>query len=535
MTSLQHNYYMISCSTSISTKMRFGTLIVGLCANILLILDSAAGSAGCALRKYSPDSIVCVCNSTYCDTLTGELPKKGNVLTLTSSKDGLRFQRNVWATEKLVKSRRYVHHSYSVRYQTLKGFGGALTDAAALNAMNLSRKARDNFFKSYFGSSGIEYNIIRVPIGSCDFSTHTYTYLDTPNDFNLSTFSLAPEDLKLKIPILKEINAISNKNISLYASPWTAPAWMKTNDRVTGWGRLKGLPGDEYHKTWAKYFVHFFDMYKVEGIRFWGVTMQNEPSNGLLTPAKWQSMGWLPDAQRDFIKKDLGPALVEGGYRELKLMIHDDQRLFLPGWPKKILSDSAASNYVSGIAVHWYWDWLVCPEVLNKTHELFPDKFILATEACNKDAPTKSFGSWEMGEKYSNDILDNLNNWAVGWADWNMCLNFQGGPNWVNNFDNSPIIVNSTSDEFYKQPMYYHLGHFSKFHVEGSVRVSSTSNVGDKLKFTAMQRPDGYIVVVILNEQNEDMAFQINVGSYPSETLGSTISKRSIQTYVWKP
>lgn len=502
---------------------------------IFLSVRSAAGIDGCAQRKYSQDSIVCVCNSTYCDTLTGALPEQGNVLTLTSSKDGLRFQRNVWQSDLLVKPWKHDRQGRSVRYQSLKGFGGALTDAAALNAMNLSTKTRHNLLKSYFGNSGIEYNIIRVPIASCDYSTHSYTYLDTPDDFNLSTFSLAPEDLKLKIPLLNAITEISKKNISLYASPWTAPAWMKTNDKVTGWGRLKGNPGDKYHKTWAKYFVRFFDMYKAEGVQFWGVTMQNEPSNGLITPGKWQSMGWLPDAQRDFIKKDLGPTLAEGGYHNLKLMIHDDQRIFLPMWPKKILSDKEASQYVSGIGVHWYWDWLVGPDVLNETHELFPDKFILATEACNKDAPTKSFGSWEMGEKYSNDILDNFNNWAVGWVDWNMCLNFQGGPNWVNNFDNSPIIVNSTSDEFYKQPMYYHLGHFSKFHVEGSVRVSSSSNVGSKLKFTAMQRPDGYIVVIVLNEQNESITFQINVGSYPPETLGSTISNRSIQTYVWKP
>lgn len=47
--------------------------------------------------------------------------------------------------------------------------------------------------------AGIEYNIIRVPMASCDFSIRIYTYADTPNDFQLSNFSLPEEDTKLKV------------------------------------------------------------------------------------------------------------------------------------------------------------------------------------------------------------------------------------------------------------------------------------------------------------------------------------------------
>nr|XP_039266841.1 lysosomal acid glucosylceramidase-like [Styela clava] len=506
--------------------------------NTFLLLG-ATTSTPCVVRKYGSDSSVCVCNSTYCDTLNKTFPGKGKLLVLTSSMSGNRFHQQFYDLE-------YLHENFkkdsSVNiiinttkfYQAIKGFGGALTDSASINIMSLSTKSRDNLLKSYFGKGSIEYNLIRIPMAGCDYSTREYTYLDKPNDFNLSTFALAMEDIKFKIPLLKQIFSMTMKNISLYASPWTAPAWMKTSGDEIGIGGLQGKAGDKYHKTWAEYFTRFFDEYKKEGINFWGVTMQNEPSNGLVIAAKWQAMGWTPEQQKDFVKTDLGPMLEKKGYGNIKLMIHDDQRVFLPAWPKEVLSDPSAAKYVSGIGVHWYWDWLIGPEKLNITHNLFPDKFILATEACVKHPPTESIGNWEMGEKYSNDILDNLNNWAVGWVDWNMCLDMQGGPNWVKNFDNSPIIVNATADEFYKQPMFYHLGHFSKYINENSVRVHSQSDQQLKIKYTAVFRKDGYTVMVVLNKEDTDVSFTVSVhGSSKNVNFNAVVPKRSIQTYIW--
>lgn len=491
--------------------------------------SSPTTNTPCALRRYGKDFSVCVCNSTYCDTQHFDLPASGKILVTTSSKNHLPFQTDKLHSNKHLSWAANENVGVDIKYQTVKGFGGALTDAASYNMMDLSEKARQNLINSYFGGTGIEYNIVRIPMGSCDYSKRFYTYLDTPGDFNLSSFSLEAEDTKLRIPLLKQLLDTSSKAVSLYASPWTVPLWMKSNHIVTGIGELVGSAGDKYHKTWASYFSKFFDEYKAHGIEFWGVTMQNEPSNGLLVSAGWQSTGWSPESQRDFIKTDLGPELKRSGYGDLKLMILDDQRVFLPTWPKRVLNDAKASEYISGIAVHWYFDWLVGPSVLNYTHNLFPDKFILATEACNSDTPDKSLGSWELGEKYSNDILDNLNNWAIGWVDWNMCLNLEGGPNWVHNFDNSPIVVNASADEFYKQPMFYHFGHFSKFIPEGSTRLLSRCSTSD-IKHVAFQRPDKYFVTVVLNREDEDVTFKIVVGA---QTLSGVIPMRSIQTYLW--
>lgn len=46
---------------------------------------------------------------------------------------------------------------------------------------------------------GIEYNIVRVPMASCDFSTRLYTYADSPEDYSLRNFSLAEEDTRMKV------------------------------------------------------------------------------------------------------------------------------------------------------------------------------------------------------------------------------------------------------------------------------------------------------------------------------------------------
>jgi glucosylceramidase len=129
---------------------------------------------------------------------------------------------------------------------------------------------------------------------------------------------------------------------------------------------------------------------------------------------------------------------------------------------------------VAGIAVHWYMDFIVPPSALDITHEKFPDKWIFGSEACEGSIPLLPhvlLGDFGRAESYAKFIIQDLNHWVTGWTDWNMALDENGGPNWANNLVDSAVIVNQTSDEFYKQPMFYIMGHFSKFVLENSVRV----------------------------------------------------------------
>uniref|UniRef100_A0A8C3NXL6 Glucosylceramidase n=1 Tax=Cyanoderma ruficeps TaxID=181631 RepID=A0A8C3NXL6_9PASS len=185
------------------------------------------------------------------------------------------------------------------------------------------------------------YNLVRVPMASSDFSVRPYSYDDVPNDYELKHFRLADEDVKMKIPLLRRALAMSKRPLLLFASPWTAPGWMKSNGDVRGKGTLKGKAGDKYHKSWANYFIKFLDEYAKHNVTFWAVTAQNEPLAGLLTPPQAPTIAFTAAQQRDFIAQDLGPALARSPHRTQLLML-DDQRSHLPHWAKVVKSSAAS-------------------------------------------------------------------------------------------------------------------------------------------------------------------------------------------------
>ncbi|XP_062897827.1 lysosomal acid glucosylceramidase isoform X1 [Mobula hypostoma] len=492
----------------------------------------------CKAMSFGLSSVVCVCNAAYCDTMDPVVvPKKGSYLLYETTRAGKRLESE---TGKMLPSAKHSGLQLTLdvqkKYQNIKGFGGAMTDAAAINILSLSPGSQRNLLRSYFSEEGIEYNVIRVPMASCDFSTHVYTYDDHPGDLDLHNFSLAKEDTDMKIPLIQTAQKMSRRPLSLFASPWTAPAWMKTSNSTIGKGTLKGNPGGPYYKSWANYFVRFLDEYAKHNVTFWGVTAQNEPTTGFIEDYPFQCMGFNPELQRDFIALDLGPALHASPHSNVKLMILDDQRLLLPSWAKKVLADKHAARYIDGIAVHWYLD-LVAPAdiTLGTTHQLFPEFFLFATEACNGNIPWNSvveLGSWKRGARYSQDIIEDLNNFVTGWTDWNLALDLQGGPNWVKNFVDSPIIVDRAKDLFYKQPTFYHMAHFSKFVLEGSQRVGLDLSMKTELNTVAFLQPDGTAVVIVLNWTPNDVDFLI--WDPENGYIRAHSPADSIQTYLWK-
>ncbi|XP_044122426.1 lysosomal acid glucosylceramidase isoform X2 [Neovison vison] len=504
---------------------------------LLQVISWASGARPCIPKSFGYSSVVCVCNATYCDSLDPlTLPAPGTFSRYESTRSGRRMERSLGT----IRANRtgtglLLTLQPDQKFQKVKGFGGAMTDAAALNILALSPPARDLLLKSYFSEEGIEYNIIRVPMASCDFSIRTYTYDDTPDDFQLRDFSLPEEDVKLKIPLIHQALALARRPVSLFASPWTSPTWLKTNGAVNGKGSLKGQPGDIYHQTWARYFVKFLDVYAEHKLHFWAVTAENEPSAGLLSGYPFQCLGFTPEHQRDFIARDLGPALANSTHRDTRLLILDDQRLLLPHWAQVVLADPEAAKYVHGVAVHWYLDFLApAKATLGETHRLFPDIMLFASEACVGSKfweQSVRLGSWDRGVQYSHSIITNLLYHVAGWTDWNLALNPEGGPNWVRNFVDSPIIVDIAKDAFYKQPMFYHLGHFSKFIPEGSQRVGLLASQKNSLDVVALTRPDGSAVVVVLNRSPKDVPLTIED---PGVGFVETLSPgHSIHTYLW--
>lgn len=499
----------------------------------ILVYRGVVVANDCIPRHYGKSSFVCVCNATYCDDspTVGDLAA-GQATLISSTRADARFRITnltfVGFSNSLLANQIFIDPS--VQYQKILGFGGAFTDAAGINIAKLSILAQQNLLKSYFGSEGIEYGLGRVPIGGSDFSTLAYTYDDFPGDNNLANFSLTKEDLFFKIPYISWAQSFSAKPIKLLASPWSAPAWMKSNGKLNG----KGYLLQEYYQVWAEYIARFFEEYKSHNLHFFAVTPQNEPSDGNIPDFPFNCMGWTPEQQAMFVGLNLGPTLEASGFGSVKIMIMDDQRLLLPKWAESVLSHPLAKKYVAGVAVHWYTDLFTPATVLTKFHEKFPDHFILATEACEGDKPWQpavSLGSWERLESYAHNIIEDLNHWVTGWMDWNLALDERGGPNWAGNFVDSPIIVNKARDEFYKQPMFYALGHFSKYIPEDSVRIGIDLIDNSNFFGTAFKRPDGKRTIVLLNRSNEDKL--IMLVDRERGALEFTCPARSLNTVVY--
>ncbi|KAL3095620.1 hypothetical protein niasHT_024446 [Heterodera trifolii] len=486
----------------------------------------------CKKQSFGHDSFVCVCSSDYCDSpeplgdvsgdkmvyyvsdkLAHRLAKFENAENKNegASDDDTEFEVRVDASKKR---------------QRILGFGGAFTDAAGVNLNALSERSREALLKTYFDKEiGIGYSIGRVPIASSDFSTREYSYLDTPDDFNLTTFALAREDFEDKIPHIMKAIQLTGGDLRLFASPWSPPGWMKTNGRMNGHGQLKGTVDDgPYYRTYGQYFKRFFEEYAKQNVTFWALTIQNEPYALHVINCSWQSL-WLPSKmQSEFATKILSPILKKSAQtKEIKIIAHDDQRDNLIAAANELFVDQNALDSIDGLGVHWYKHSPYDP--LTSTHNLFPDKFILATESCHGDAPWEHkplLGDWFRGWAYGHDILNNLRNWVVGWTDWNLCLDLKGGPNWVGNLVDAPLIVNATSDQFYKQPMFYFLAHFSHFVPRNSSVLSSLlfAANGTQLEDRPIENIHSYRDFVLLNgttigyqEQIEHVAFETNDGN----------------------
>ncbi|HMJ45946.1 MAG TPA: hypothetical protein VK498_01365, partial [Ferruginibacter sp.] len=264
----------------------------------------------------------------------------------------------------------------SRHFQTFIGIGSALTDAAAETFAKLPLAQQQEFMSAFYDSKkGIGYTLARTNIHSCDFSSDSYTYVQD-NDTSLSTFSVA-HDEKYRIPFIKQAIAAAGGKLTLFASPWSPPAWMKDNNSMIQGGKL--LPA--FMQSWANYYVKFIKAYEARGIPVWGLTVQNEP----MAKQRWESCIFTAEEERDFIKYYLGPTLQQKGMSSKKLIAWDHNRDLLYQRAQVLLSDPVAAKYIWGIGFHWYETWSGGPmqfENLKAVNQSFPGKLLLFTEGC---------------------------------------------------------------------------------------------------------------------------------------------------------
>jgi glucosylceramidase len=407
-------------------------------------------------------------------------------------------------------------------FQTMLGIGGALTDASAETFAKLSKDKQQEFLKAYYNAKdGIGYTLARTNINSCDFSSGSYSYVQD-NDKDLKTFDVK-HDRQYKIPLIKQAMATASGKLTLYASPWSPPAWMKDNNDMLHGGKL--LP--QYHQTWADYYVKFIKAYEKEGIPVWGLSVQNEPA----AKQRWESCIFTGDEERDFIKHYLGPTLQKSGLASRKLIAWDHNRDLIYQRASAVLNDPDAAKYVWGVGYHWYETWTGSSmqfENLKSVSESFPDKNLLFTEGCIEKFDFAKINDWWLGEKYGRSMINDFNNGTVGWTDWNVLLDEKGGPNHVGNFCYAPVIADTRDGSLHYTNCYYYIGHFSKFIRPGAKRVISSSN-RDKLLATSFLNTDGKLAVVVLNTNDEKIAYNLCIAGKAAQ---ATSLPHSITTLV---
>jgi glucosylceramidase len=406
----------------------------------------------------------------------------------------------------------------SKTFQVIEGFGGSFTDASAETYYRLPKKNQKEILTNYFDpEKGIGYTLAKTHINSCDFSSECYSYDDEAGDFHLKNFSIG-RDKHRRIPFILEALKTAGPGLKLFVTPWSPPAWMKTNNEMVHGGKLK----PECYSTWARYLVRFIQEYEKSGIPIWGLTVQNEPMAAQI----WESCIYTAYEERDFIRDFLGPMLHGSGLSRVKLMGWDYNRGIMYQWAKVVYGDPEAAKFIWGMGYHWYsGDHFDNPRLV---HETFPDKKLLFTEGCLFPFDWNKIDNWNWGEQYARSMIMDLNNWSVGWVDWNLLLDEKGGPNHVSNFCYAPIIADTRDGSLHYMNTFYYVGHFSKFIRPGAMRIVCTSNCDD-LQCTAFLNPDGGIAVIVLNQTEADIDFQVFFEGHASDT---TSMARSIMTIL---
>jgi glucosylceramidase len=400
-----------------------------------------------------------------------------------------------------------------VEYQTILGFGGAITEAAGYAFSKLTKENQEKALELYFGGSGNGYHLMRSHIDSCDFSLGIYAAMNDPEDAEMKSFQQEREEQYI-LPLLRAAAQKAGKAFDLMLSPWSPPAFMKTNGDRTHGGKLK----EEYRKAWAEYICRYIKEYEKKGFHINRLTIQNEPA----AVQTWDSCIYSAEEEKVFLRDYLYPTLSEQGLGHIKLNIwdHNKERMYERA---KAIIDEETINMVDGVAFHWYsGDHF---EAITLTHEAYREKELIFTEGC-VEYSRFSADQLKNAQMYAHDIMGNLNAGMTGFIDWNIFLDEKGGPNHVGNYCDAPIMVNTQTGELMVKLSYDYIGHFSKYIKPGAKRIG-LSKYTSELEVTAFKNPEGSLVLVALNRTDRKLPIVIRVNG---ELIEFELPESSIAT-----
>lgn len=406
----------------------------------------------------------------------------------------------------------------NTKLQQIDGFGAALTGSSAYLINKLPPLQRDSLLNGLFNRiTGIGISYLRITIGASDFSLSDFTYNDMPKgktDPGLKNFTIVPDRADV-IPTLKRILAI-NPEIKIMATPWTAPAWMKTNNSLKG-GELR----TQFYSAYADYFVKYIKAYEEEGIPIHAVTPQNEP---LHHAANYPCMSMSAFQQLDFVKNHLGPKFRSG--KVSTGIILYDHNWDNTGYAISILNDAEAKKFVLGSAFHAYAGSV---SAMSTVHNAHPDKGLYFTEISGGRWAT-SFSDnlmWNM----ENIFIGTMNNWSRNVLFWNLALDQNDGP--TNNGCSNcrgVITLDGTTRLVTKNEEYYALAHFSKFVRPGAHRITIHAKEVAQLYHVAFINEDGSRVFVAANNASTSVLLNVREGDQQHVV---TVPAKAVITLVW--
>lgn len=374
-----------------------------------------------------------------------------------------------------------------IRYQEWKGFGGAVTDSAGYIYSLMNEEQKKEMIQSYFAEENCNYQMVRIPIDSCDFSLGHY---EASSEENQKGFSLERMG-KYIFPLMKDILKAAGKNLEVMLTPWSPPAFMKTNQERNHGGQLK----KEYYGQWAAYICRYIKELKEKGIPVTMLSVQNEPK----AVQKWDSCVFTAEEEKEFLRDHLVPALKKNDIK-IKLFIwdHNKERVLDRAC---ITIDEETKDMIDGIAVHWYsGDHF---EAVQMVHDIYPEKEIILSEACIEYSKYEQGDCLENAKKYAHDLVGNLKSGLTRFIDWNLLLDEIGGPNHVGNYCDAPYLYDTKKKELEERTTLAYLWHFSHFIMPGAVRIG-TSAYTEKLEAVAFDNGTEY-VVVMLNRTEETL------------------------------
>lgn len=409
-----------------------------------------------------------------------------------------------------------------IAYQQVAGFGAALTEASGYVFSQMDDATQRDFLETCFGTSGNRYSLCRLSIQSCDFSLTPRSYMPKRDD-SLAGFSI-DDDWAYVLPLIKAAQAV-NPDLEFVASPWSPPAWAKTNRTMKFGGHLKRSAYD----VWARMIARAIASYRAEGVHIGRITVQNE------TQARqtWESCLFTADQEARFLTEHLKPALAREDLADVKVFIWDHNKEGMLDRARAVMGDAAAAAAVDGIAFHWYsGDHF---EALRAARDFVgPERELIFSEGCDFYSAGDPYWELPHAEHYAHEIIGDLEAGANGIIDWNILLDAQGGPNHVGNFCDAPIMYDASAGGMAVRLPFHYIGHFSRYIAPGARRLLTTRYTTD-LECSGFLNPDGSYALVVLNRTGSDITFDL---TWESKRLGRRIASldapaHSIQTLTW--